>query len=124
MAEELGKTLEVLPAKMVHTRKAGTGAYRSRTVVRGNYQTPNDDNTYAGGADGTQVRTMLRISAQRRWRAASTDIRTAFLNAPRRNDSRLIAMEVPQVYKTLGLAKRDEVLVNTPRNVWAPGIPT
>ena len=109
MADEQGRTLEILPAKMVRTRKAGTGAYRSRAVVCGNYQTPNDDNTYAGGADGTQIRTMLRISAQYRWRAASTDIRTAFLNAPRLDDSRLIAMEVPHVYKMLGLAKPDEV---------------
>ena len=109
MAEMQNKTLEILPAKMVHTRKAGSGAYRSRAVVCGNYQTPNDDNTYAGGADGTQIRTMLRISAQYKWKAASTDIRTAFLNAPRRNDSRLIAMEVPHVYKMLGLAKSDEV---------------
>ena len=109
MAEMQNKTLEILPAKMVHTRKAGSGAYRSRAVVCGNYQTPNDDNTYAGGADGTQIRTMLRISAQYKWKAASTDIRTAFLNAPRRNDSRLIAMEVPHVYKMLGLAKPDEV---------------
>ena len=51
---------------------------------------------------------MLRISAQYKWKAASTDIRTAFLNAPRR-DSRLIAMEVPHVYKMLGLAGPDEV---------------
>ena len=74
MAEVQNKTLEILPAKIVHTRKAGSGAYRSRAVVCGNYQTPNDDNTYAGGADGTQIRTMLRISAQYKWKAASTDI--------------------------------------------------
>jgi len=104
LAQKEGKDLEILPAKMVHTRKAGSGAYRSRAVVCGNYQSPNDDNTYAGGADGTQIRTTLRIAAQRKWRLASTDIRTAFLNAPRRNDSRLVAMEVPYVFRLLGLA--------------------
>ena len=109
LAEKEGKDLEVLPAKMVHTRKAGSGAYRSRAVVCGNYQSPSDDNTYAGGADGTQIRTTLRIAAQRKWWLASTDIRTAFLNAPRRNDSRLVAMEVPYVFKLLGLAADDEV---------------
>ena len=109
LAEKEGKDLEILPAKMVHTRKAGSGAYRSRAVVCGNYQSPNDDNTYAGGADGTQIRTALRIAAQRKWRLASTDIRTAFLNTPRRNDSRLVAMEVPYVFKLLGLAAEDEV---------------
>ena len=121
MAEKQNKTLEILPAKMVHTRKAGSGAYRSRAVVCGNYQTPNDDNTYAGGADATQIRTMLRISAQYKWKAASTDIRTAFRNAPRR-DSRLIAMEVPHVYKMLGLAGPDEVwLINNVGHVRTPG---
>ena len=83
LAEKEGKDLEVLPAKMVHTRQAGSGAYRSRAVVCGNDQSPNDDNTYAGGADGTQIRTTLNVAAQRKWRLASTDIRTAFLNAPR-----------------------------------------
>ena len=66
LAEKEGKDLEILPAKMVHTRKAGSGAYRSRAVVCGNYQSPNDDNTYAGGADRTQIRTTLRIAAQRK----------------------------------------------------------
>ena len=101
MAEVQNKTLEILPAKMVHTRKAGSGAYRSRAVVCGNYQTPNDDNTYAGGADATHIRTMLRISAQYKWKVASTDIRTAFLNAPRR-DSRLIAMESAACVQNVG----------------------
>lgn len=109
LADSEGKDLEVLPAKMVHTRKAGSGAYRSRAVVCGNYQSPNDDNTYAGGADGTQIRTTLRIAAQRKWRLASSDIGTTFLNAPRRNDSRLVAMEVPYVFKLLELAADDEV---------------
>ena len=109
MAAAEGKDLEILPAKMVHTRKAGSGAYRSRAVVCGNYQSPTDESTYAGGADGTQVRTMLRVSAMKKWKVASTDIRTAFLNAPRRNGSRLVAMEVPYIYKLLGLAGEDEV---------------
>ena len=110
LAQQQDKVLEILPAKMVHTRKAGSGAFRSRAVVCGNYQAQNESqNNFAGGADGTQVRTVMRLSAQRGWKCASTDIRTAFLNAPRRDSSRLVAMEVPYVFKLLGLASSDEV---------------
>ena len=68
LAQQQDKVLEILPAKMVHTRKAGSGAFRSRAVVCGNNQAQNESqNNYkhAGGAGGTQVRTVLRLSAQR-----------------------------------------------------------
>ena len=65
LAQQQDKVLEILPAKMVHTRKAGSGAFRSRAVVCGNYQAQSSQDNYAGGADGTQVRTVLRLSAQR-----------------------------------------------------------
>ena len=112
LAQQQDKVLEILPAKMVHTCKAGSGAFRSRAVVCGNYQAQNESqNNYAGGADGTQVRAVLRLFAQRGWKCASTDIRTAFLNAPRRDSSRLVAMEVAYVFKLLSLASSDEVWV-------------
>ena len=38
--------------KMVHTRKAVSGAFRSRAVVCGNYENASADEKYAGGADG------------------------------------------------------------------------
>lgn len=54
LAQQQDKVLEILPAKMVHTRKAGSGAFRSRAVVCGNYQAQNESqNNYAGGANGT-----------------------------------------------------------------------
>ena len=40
-----------------------------------------------------------------------TDIHTAFLNAPRRDDGRTIVVEVPSVFKELGIAQRDEMWV-------------
>ena len=42
LAEQQNKVLEFLPAKMVQTRKSGSGACRSRAVVCGNFQSPND----------------------------------------------------------------------------------
>ena len=101
--------IELLPGKMVHTRKAGSGAYRSRAVVCGNYQEASSEESYAGGADGNQIRMMLGTSALKRWAVAGTDVKVAFLNAPKRSVDKLSAMEVPYVFKKLGLAEADEV---------------
>eukprot|EP00438_Fugacium_kawagutii_P028376 Skav221620 [mRNA] locus=scaffold2664:42350:47284:- [translate_table: standard] len=105
-AEQGGLDLEILPAKMVFTRKAGSGAYRARAVVCGNYSSDkNHDDVYAGGIDATQIRCLLQASAAQGWTCASTDIRVAFLNAPRRRDNKLVAMQVPGVFKRLGLCQ-------------------
>ena len=56
-----------------------------------------------------QVRAMVRTAALKDWAIAATDIRVAFLNAPRREDGKLVAKEIPAVYKRLGLAKEGEV---------------
>ena len=109
-AQREGKTIELLPAKMVYTRKSGAGVRRSRAVVCGNYSESRfNDDCYAGGADGCQVRALVRTAALRGWAVAATDIWVAFLNAPRRDDGKLVAMEIPSVYKRLGLAKEGEV---------------
>jgi len=52
---------------------------------------------------------MLRLGALKSWTAGCTDIRTAFLNASRRYETRLMAMEIPIVFKKLGLAESNEV---------------
>ena len=109
-AEAQGKTIELLPAKMVYTRKAGAGVRRARAVCCGNYSESRfSGDCYAGGADGCQVRALVRTSALKGWTLAATDIRVAFLNAPRREDGKMVAMEIPSVYKRLGLARESEV---------------
>eukprot|EP00435_Cladocopium_sp_Y103_P060274 s601_g22.t1 len=40
-----------------------------------------------------------------------TDVRTAFLNARRRDESKLVAMSIPSVFRRLGLARDDEVWI-------------
>ena len=95
---------------MVFTRKAGAGVRRARAVCCGNYsETRFSTDCYAGGADGCQVRALIRTAALKSWAVAATDIRVAFLNAPRREDGKLVAMEIPHVYKRLGLAREGEV---------------
>ena len=63
LATEKGLPIELLPAKMLHTRKANSGAYRSRAVVCGNFQETSSEDRYAGGADGCQIRAMFRTAA-------------------------------------------------------------
>ena len=109
MASEQKLPIEILPGKMVHTRKSESGAYRSRAVVCRNYATPDQSEHYAGGVDGQQVRTQLRLAASKQWMLGGTDIRTAFLNAPRRDSQKLVAMEIPVVFKKLGLATQQHI---------------
>ena len=125
LAQERQLPIELLPAKMVHTRKANTGAYRSRAVVCGNYQEVGTGDRYAGGADGCQVRALIRTAALRGWCLAGSDIRVAFLNAPKRDTTKITAMEVPTIFKHLGLADAEDVwiiekalygLVSSPRD--------
>ena len=42
---------------------------------------------------------------------AGTDIRTAFLHAPRRDDGKTVVMEVPAIFRECGLAQKDEVWI-------------
>ena len=85
LAKDAGLPTELLPAKMVHTRKAGSGAFRSRAVVCGNYQE-------VGGADGNQIRSQIRLASLKGWSINGTDIRVSFLNSPKRDDTKITAM--------------------------------
>lgn len=108
-AAEENLDLEILPAKMVYTRKSGSGAFRARAVVCGNYaQDRHAESVYAGGIDAAQIRAMAQTAGAHNWKAAGTDIRVAFLNAPRRKDRKLVAMEIPLIFKKLQLCAPGE----------------
>ena len=109
LSQERGVPIELLPGKTVHTRKSQTGAYRSRAVICGNYASATDQEVYAGGSDSIQVRTALKVSAIFDWKVVGTDVKTAFLNARRRDDTKLVAMTIPSVFKRLGLATDEDV---------------
>eukprot|EP00435_Cladocopium_sp_Y103_P053777 s587_g17.t1 len=111
LSQQKGVPIELLPGKTVHTRKAQTGAYRSRAVIGGNYAASTDQEVYAGGSDCTQVRTALKTSAVKGWCVMGTNVRTAFLNAKRRDESKLVAMSIPSIFKRLGLAGEEDVWV-------------
>ena len=110
--DQIEGPVEILPAKAVCTWKSPDGRRKVRGVVCGNYSAGKDvEKLYAGGADGLQIRMVLRTAGQRKWSLLCTDTHTAFLNAPRREDGRTIIMEVPSVFKELGIAKRDEMWI-------------
>ena len=109
-AAESGKKYEELPSKVVFTRKAG-GKRKVRACICGNYEEQIATETYAGGCDAAQIRCMMRHGALMGWSAFSTDIRCAFLNAKRKDESKVIAMTIPAIYVRLGLA--------TAQDVWA-----
>ena len=103
-----GKSVEVIPAMGVFTRKSGSGRHRSRIVCCGNRM--NDRATeelYASGADATQVRTLLRKAALMNWDVMSLDVKCAFLLAPTSQDE-LIVVQPPRILEEAGLVNAQE----------------
>lgn len=80
-AEEDGRTIEVIPSKVVFTRKPGPrgGKPKVRWVVCGNFETkkPEEDN-FSSGADATAFRVMCHYAVQHQWRGSIIDVKTAF----------------------------------------------
>ena len=117
--------LEMAPAKVVATVKAPSGRRKVRVVICGNLlekvnrssesqevKQPVDDESsrfaqYAGGVDGTTLRCVLRKSAACNWAIGTTDVRTAFLLAPRQNQ-RLLVCHPPRLLIEAGLCSSTE----------------
>ena len=80
--EEKCPILEIVPSKLVITRKAG-GRRKIRIVACGNFiPKREEEDVFASGSDAVSVRTALKKGSIEGWCGASVDIRTAFLNAP------------------------------------------
>ena len=111
--------MEQGPMKLVATVKAPDGRKKARLVLCGNLiqsatgspvtssKDPLGSPLYAGGLDGVALRTVLRKAAACNWSIASTDVRTAFLLAPRQSD-RLLVVRPPQLLVDHNLAAKDE----------------
>ena len=114
-----GDQAEQAPAKVVSTIKAPDGRRKVRIVICGNLvqsaaeaapstETKNLSNPlYAGGLDGTALRAVARKAAACQWSIGSTDIKTAFLLAPRK-DKRVMIIRPPQLLIDCGLAGQRE----------------
>ena len=93
---EGGRKLEFIPSKAVFTRKPGPsgGKKKTRWVVCGNFEEVKpSEQTFSSGADSVALRILVWVAAWCQWSAATTDVRTAFLNAKMiqpENENRLI----------------------------------
>ena len=104
------KEVECLPMKAVATVKAG-GKQKARIVVCGNFSEKLDDDLdiAAGGVDSVTIRTAISTMVHRSWVAASTDVASAFLQAPRRTNSKRVTIcDPPSVLKKMGLVAEGE----------------
>ena len=125
-ANESGIKYEELPSKVVFTRKMG-GKRTGRACICGNYEDEVATSTYAGGCDASQIRSVVRHASLKQWAIHCTGIKCAFLNAERKDRTKLIAMSIPYIYVKLGIASHQDVwlvdaamygLVSSPRD-WA-----
>ena len=104
---EPGEDYDMLPAKAVAVIKPDK--LKGRVVVCGNMATGQaHEDTSAGGVDAMVVRAMVHTGANRGWDIGSTDVKSAFLQAPRRG-GRTTYVQPPQVLQKMGLVEKDEV---------------
>ena len=82
-ADEVGRDFDMVPAKAIFSRKAGSGRHKCRGVACGNYVgKTTTESTYASGAGSCEVRFLLKTAAIQAWSVSTLDVKTAFLNAP------------------------------------------
>ena len=109
--QEEGKKVEVIPSKVVFTRKPGPkgGKPKVRWVVCGNFETKRaEEDTFSSGADSTALRMMIHVAAQNQWRGGTLDVKTAFLNAEwKEEDEVMLVVKPPLIFTELGALEKD-----------------
>ena len=115
---------ECLPSKMVYTLKPSdetpSGKRKARLVVCGNFseEQSSQSDLFASGATAVALRVALAFAAQFHWVGKTSDIRTAFLNAPlipedletgeEGMEPKRALIRPPALLVTLGLVGSDE----------------
>ena len=71
---------------------------------------PSPIGVYTSGADGTLIRTVIRHAALRKWGVSTTDIKTAFLLAPRVAvaNQREVCVTPPTILVSAGICQATE----------------
>jgi len=78
--------IEVIPGKLVATIKPPFNR-KARLVACGNQATTNEDaEVAAGGLCTVSTRSLVSKASQCGWGCAAVDVKTAFLQAPRREE--------------------------------------
>ncbi len=103
--------VECLPMKAIASIKPDKR--KARIVVCGNFAKEKSaeealDNA-ASGIDSVAIRTVLNAGAHRDWSAGTTDVASAFLQAPRRtNDRRITVCQPPSILRSMQLVGSQE----------------
>ncbi len=101
--------VERVPGKMVATIKPPSKK-RGRIVACGNFISHPPGETSASGLDCIALRAVLRKAAREDRSIASTDVRRAFLNAPRlEKGGRITLVDPPMLLQKMGITKPGEV---------------
>ena len=113
-AADAGKDFDLVPAKAIFSRKAGTGRHKCRGVACGNFmQAKNSESTFASGASGIEVRMLMKVAAVRGWDLSTIDVKTAFLNAPVEESAErgVVIVEPPRIF-------REAEVLQSPGELW------
>ena len=95
--QELQRThdIEVIPGKLVATIKPPFKR-KARLVACGNQASKNEDaEVAAGGLCTVCTRSLVSKAAQNEWGCATVDVKTAFLQAPRREEKGKLTLVTP-----------------------------
>ena len=109
-AKESGKKVEVIPSKVVFTKKPGPhgGKPKVRWVVCGNFEEKKEDEeNFSSGADATAFRVLVWLAAQRQWEGLTVDVKTAFLNAEWNEEGQdtVVVVKPPPIFVEQGALK-------------------
>ena len=98
--------IEIIPGKLLRSRKAPCGRRKARIVGCGNFGAPDETvTTSTGGIDAVALRVLMMVASQREWTCGSTDIKSAFLQAPKRSAAHRVTLaKPPQLVAQLGIA--------------------
>ena len=102
------RKVERIPSKIVPTIKP-PHKKRGRIAACGNYAAAPETDVSAGGIETICLRTLLRKVTQRRWAAATIDVKKAFLNAPRAEKAGHVTLiDPPAVLVSMGVIPKSE----------------
>ena len=115
-AAQEGRTVDIIPSKLVFTIKAGPngGKRKTRWVICGNYESKKDsEQTFSSGADAAAFRLSIWAAARHQWAGAVIDIKTTFLNALMDQDDQeaVLIVRPPALFTEKGYMAPDDFFV-------------
>ena len=70
----------------------------------------SSESTFASGASGIEVRTLIKMAAINQWALSTLDVKTAFLNAPAAQDRGVAVVQPPRIFQEAGVLRDQKEL--------------